>query len=116
MRLRAAKHKYGAKRVTRNEIKFPSKLEGDCYSLLNSLKESGKILFFLRQIPIDLQGGVKHVVDFMAFTNTEVYFIESKGRDLPLSVLKRKQSEERLGVQIHVVHKPEEILSVLFPA
>lgn len=117
--MRALKHKYFAKRTKRGDIKFPSKLEADCFSMLEALQNSGKILFFLRQIPVFLDGGVKHVIDFLAFGQEEAWFLESKAASksgrAPMGELKRKQAEEKLGVQIHVVTDPKQILAILFP-
>lgn len=102
-------HKYGAIKTEVNGIKFPSKLEANCYSVLKLLEKEKKVRMFLRQVPFDIGGGAKHVVDFCVFTPKHVLFIEAKGRDLSHGKLKRRQVEELYGVEIHVATKPEQI-------
>lgn len=105
MRLR---HKFNAKRCETDNIKFPSKLERDCYLALKQLQKEGKILFFLRQIGFDLPATRYHV-DFEVFYPDEVKFVESKGIDLEAGRLRRMQAEELYGIKIHVVTKPSMI-------
>ena len=113
--IRALNHKFFAKRCVRGDQKFASKLERSAFDLLTSLQNAGKILFFLSQIPIQIGGGHKYVCDYLVFTQEECYFIEVKGKMLPMSKLKLDQAEEKLGVQIHVVTDPKQILAILFP-
>ena len=110
------KHKFGATACERNSIKFPSKLERSCYDWLIGMKKRGKIRMFLRQIPFDLPGGSKHFVDFCIFTETDVLFVEAKGRDLPVGKLKRKQAEELYDVDIHVVTEPQQLEKLILAA
>lgn len=103
------KHKFGAKRCEYDGLKFPSKLEGATYLRLKHNQEKGRILFFLRQVPFDLDHG-RHYVDFCVFTQSgDVLFIESKGRDLGEGRNKRLSVEARLGIQIHVVKSANEV-------
>lgn len=106
-------HKFGAIQCTRDDIKFPSKLERGCYDILKQLIATKEILFFLRQIPFDLPGGYIHKIDFCAFTGKSVLFIEAKGRDLIVGRMKRKQVEELFNVKIHIVQNPKEIYKVI---
>ena len=110
MRLR---HKYNAVPSNRDNIKFPSKLERDCYDVLKDYKTSKNIRFFLRQIPFDIPGSAKHNVDFEVFTHGGVYFVEAKGRDLAMGKLKRLQVEEIYDIDIHVVTTPTELKTLL---
>lgn|SRR5690606_9032022 len=96
-------HKFKAHSCTTDQIKFPSKLEKDCYLTLKSLQEQKKILFFLRQIGFDLPGGYRHFVDFLVFKENTAFFVESKGRDLAVGRMKREQVEELYNIKIHVV-------------
>jgi len=107
------RHKYGAIACERDGIKFPSKLERNCFDKLKSLKNQGKIRMIIRQIPFDLPGGFKHVIDFCVFTAEHVLFIESKGRDLPMGKLKRLQVEELHDIPIYVVKDPSEISKII---
>lgn len=106
-------HKFGAKACKRREIKFPSLLERSVFDYLETLQKSKRIWFFLRQIPFDLPGGAKHVVDFMVVTRDEVLFVEAKGRDLPLGKMKRLQTEELYNIEILVVKGPYDLYDLL---
>lgn len=88
-------------------------LERDCFIVLKQLQKEGKILFFLRQIPIHISSTVKYICDFLVFTLEEVLFVEVKGRDLPLGKAKRYVAEELLNIRVHVVHKPTEIYDLV---
>ena len=111
--MRYIKHKYGAQRTQRHGVKFDSKLEANCGSVLEGMKSRGEILFYLRQVPIDLLGGIKHRVDFFVFTHDAAYFIEAKGRDLSEGKARRAMAEDAIGVEIHVVTKPEQIYGIV---
>ena len=115
--LRSAKSKFGSKLCKRGEIKFHSLLERSVFDQIVKLKEMGKILFYLMQVPVHLQGGVRHLIDFFIATPTDCYFVEvkaasAKGRS-KIGELKRKQAEEILGVQIHVVTDPVQVFGVI---
>jgi hypothetical protein len=113
MKLRSVPHKYGAKPCKRGQLKFDSILERKVWDLLESLRNSGKILFTLRQVSIDIPSG-KHHVDFLTFTTDgNAYFIEAKGRDLDAGRVRRLTSEDKLGVEIHVVTDPVQVFGVI---
>lgn len=116
MKWKSRKHKYGAKRCKRGEIKFPSILERSVYDLLTTLKNSGEVLFFLMQIPIKIGGGHKYVCDYLVFTKEECFFIEVKGKMTNEAKLKIDLAEDVLNCQIHVVYKADEILPIIFPS
>lgn len=98
------KHKFGAKRTKRDEHTFDSKLEGRYYDFLRLQEKEGSVLFFLRQIPFHLVGGVRYLADFQVFwADGEVSFIDVKGRDTPMSAMKRKQVEATYPVEIEVI-------------
>ncbi len=107
------KHKFGAKRCTRGDIKFPSQLERSIFDTLNALKVRGEVLFFLRQVSFDLPAGIRHVVDFLVFCQDRALFIEAKGKELALGKLKRQQVEELYNIDIHVVHSQQELIDVI---
>lgn len=74
------KHKYGAIRTLNDGIKFPSKKESDYYSSLKLRVAAGEVIFFLRQVPFHLPGGVRYVVDFAEFhADGSVHFVDVKG-------------------------------------
>jgi hypothetical protein len=107
------KHKYGAQKCEADGIKFPSKLERNCYQALKRLQNDGKVLFFLRQIPFDLPGNLIHRIDFQVFLPDDVLFIESKGRDLPIGKMKRLQVEDLYKVKVHIATKPSDIIDII---
>ena len=59
------------------------------------MKQSGAILFFLRQVPFHLPGGVRYVVDFVEFwAGGDVRFVDVKGFKTPEYKAKKKMVEE----------------------
>lgn len=98
------KHKFGAKRCTVDDIKFPSKLEARFFCQLKLRKQAGDVIFFLRQCPFHLPGDVKYLVDFVVFlANGDIEFIDTKGKDTPLSLAKRKMVEDLYPIKIKLV-------------
>lgn len=100
------KHKYNAKATIVDDIRFPSKMEAKYYSILKRKQELGEVVFFLMQVPFRLIGGVKYVCDFQVFlSDGTVEFIEIKGKDTPISILKRKQVMSMFPIEIKVITK-----------
>lgn len=98
------KNKYNAKPTYVDNIRFDSAKEARCYSSLSVLKKNGDIIMFLRQTPFHLEAGVVYRLDFLVFwANGEVEFIDVKGRDTPMSKLKRKQVEALYHIKIKLV-------------
>ena len=101
---RKPKHKFGAVRTKKDGINFPSKLERRYYESLLLRQQYGDVVFFLRQTSFDLPGGVRYVSDFQVFLpDGTVEFIDTKGRDTPMSIAKRKMVEELYPVTIKIV-------------
>ncbi len=98
------KHKFGAIRTERDGQKFDSKLEARYYDALKIMQKSGHVLFFLRQVPFHLPGNTKYIADFQVFLEDgTVHFIDVKGKDTPMSILKRKQVESLYPVTIEII-------------
>lgn len=98
MRLR---HKFNAVRIEADGIKFPSKKEAKYYLKYKALQEAGEIIFFLRQVPFYLSGGVKYVCDFQIFwTDGTVEFIDVKGMKTPVYTAKKKMVEATYPIKI----------------
>lgn len=115
--LKSIRNKFGAKRTKRGEKSFPSRLEARCFDVLTQLKSAGKILFILRQVPIDIPTGT-HRVDFLVYKiisdgQTECFFLESKGRDLEAGRIRRELAEIELDCQIHVITDPKQIYGII---
>jgi len=101
------KHKFSATRTTKDNVSFASKLEADYYDKLKLLKKVGKVLFFLRQVPLHLgDGKSKYVVDFVEFwSNGEVRFVDVKGFETAEFKLKKKLVESLYPIEIEIVKK-----------
>jgi len=104
--LKPKRNKYGAKKTTIDGIIFHSKLEASYYEFLKRQQQSGTILFFLRQVPITLPGPSKYIADFFIFfADGSVNFVDVKGKDTPISALKRKQVEDLYPFAIELITK-----------
>lgn len=100
------KNKYHAVPVELDNMRFDSKLEAKYYSALQVLKKAGRVEYFLRQVPFHLPGKVTDRCDFQVFwENGDVTYVDVKGRDTPMSRLKRKQVEDLYPVTIDIVSK-----------
>lgn len=106
LKKKAKRHKYGAIKTERDGIKFPSKIEARYYDKLKNLQHVGEVAFFLRQVAFDLPGKVRYVCDYQVFwMDGDITFVDIKGKDTPLSILKRKQVEAVYPVIIEVITK-----------
>lgn len=77
------RHKFHAKPTTVNGTRYDSKREAEYAAHLALLKQAGKILGWIEQVPIKLPG-TKYVVDFAVFdADGEVRFVEVKGMETP---------------------------------
>lgn len=100
------KHKFNAKQTVIDEKKFASKLEARYYNSLKIRQSAGDVVFFLMQVPFSLPGSVRYVCDFQVFlSDGSVEFVDTKGRDTPLSIAKRKIVESLYPVKIKIVTK-----------
>lgn len=98
------KHKFKARRTNVDGIKFSSKKEANRYNILKLLQKSGEILFFLRQVPFHLPGGVKYVCDFFIFwANGDVTIEDVKGFKTETYKAKKKMVEAIYPVEISEV-------------
>lgn len=102
--MQVIRHKFRAQKCESDGFKFPSKLEARYYAQLKLKQLAGEVLFFLRQVPFHLPGGVKYIADFQVFyADGSVQFIDTKGKDTPLSSSKRKIVESIYPIQIKIV-------------
>lgn len=103
-RRRIVRHKYGAQKCEFDGIKFDSKKEGRYYCELKLRVRAGEVLFFLRQVPFHLPGGVKYVVDFQEFhSDGTVRHVDVKGFQTKDFIAKKKMVESLYPVEIEVV-------------
>ena len=100
------RNKYHAIPVEQDNMRFDSKLEARYYAALKVLVRSGQVAYFLRQVPFHLPGKVTYRCDFQVFWKEGVVsYVDVKGRDTPMSRLKRKQVEDLYPVKIELVSK-----------
>ncbi|WP_298613449.1 DUF1064 domain-containing protein [uncultured Thiothrix sp.] len=100
------RHKFNAKKVEYDGIKFDSILEGDFYLHLKLQQRAGIVLFFLRQVPIHLPGGTKLVVDFQVFyTDGSCRFFDTKGVETPEFLIKKREIEHHYPFEIEVIKR-----------
>ncbi len=98
------RHKFNAKRTDVDGINFDSKKEAKYYSELKLRVRAGEVIFFLRQTPFDLLGGVKYRVDFQEFwKDGTVHFIDVKGHRTPEYIMKKKMVEAAYPIIIEEV-------------
>jgi hypothetical protein len=98
------RHKFNAKPTVVDGVRFSSKKEAAYDAQLQMAKKSGQLLFYLRQVPFALPGGVAYRCDFLEFwANGEARFVDVKGMKTPMYTLKKKQVEEIYPVTIHEV-------------
>jgi Protein of unknown function (DUF1064) len=92
--IKLLKHKFKAKVTETDGIKFPSQKEAKRYNSLKTLQNIGEVLFFLRQVPFHLPGGVKYVCDFLIFwANGSVTIEDVKGFKTESYKAKKKMVE-----------------------
>ena len=97
-------HKFGAKRTELDGIKFSSKREALVYEQLKLGVQSGDVIFFLRQTPFHLDGGVRYICDFVTFNRDgTVHFLDAKGMKTKLYITKKKMVEAKYPIEIEEV-------------
>ena len=98
------KPKYRAIPTLADGIRFASKLEAARYRELVNLWQLGIVLWFVRQVPFDLEG-CTYRADFLVVYPGRVEVEDCKGFMTPISALKIKQVESRYGIKIHLIRK-----------
>lgn len=100
------RNKFGAVATEVDGIKFPSKLEANYYAQLKLRVRAGEVLYFLRQVPFYIPGGVRYVVDFMeVHADGSVHYIDTKGKETETFKIKKKLVEHHYPVMIELVNK-----------
>ena len=97
-------HKFGAVKTECDGIKFDSKKEARYYVELKLRVASREVVFFLRQVPFHLPGGVTYRVDFVEFhADGTVHFVDVKGMRTEQYIAKKKMVENLYPVTIEEV-------------
>lgn len=98
------KNKYNAVATIVDGFRFDSKKEAEHYVSNKILIHQGLMITQLRQTSFHLPGKVIYRLDFMEFyPDGSIKFVDVKGRDTPMSKLKRKQVEELYPITITLV-------------
>lgn len=72
--------KYNAVPTVVDGFRFDSQKEARHYGQLKLAVQSGDLMYFLRQVPFHLPGGVRYVVDFVEFwRGEEPRYVDVKG-------------------------------------
>ena len=98
---RRHRHKFNARTAVSHGTKFASQKEARYYADVLLLVRSGHVLFFLRQVPFHLPGGVTYRCDFAVFySDGIVRFIDVKGMKTRSFIDKKKMVEDLYPVEI----------------
>ena len=99
-------HKFHAKPQKIEGRHFASKAEAAYYHKLKAAQTSGDLLFFLRQVPLDLPGSTKYIVDFLEFwSDGSILFTDVKGFETEVFKIKLRQVHEMYPFEINIVKK-----------
>jgi len=125
-------HKYGAKEVWYDGIRFPSIGEGNRYLFLRDEARAGRISDLRLQVHYELypavfeqktitrgprkgetvnsrllEEGITYVADFVYRLPDGREVVEDfKGMQTPVFKIKRRLMRERLGIRVHIVTRP----------
>lgn len=103
-----SKSKYGNVRAEYKDMRFDSQLEADYCKYLDNQNDD-KLLYYLRQVPFHLPGGVIYRVDFMEVWNIAedvlIKYTDTKGYMTAQSKMKIKMTESLYPVNINIVKK-----------
>lgn len=96
--------KYNAQPTVVDGIRFDSKAEARYYEQLKLRVAAGEVLYFHRQVRIELPGGVRYVVDFQEFhADGTTHYVDVKGVETPMFKTKKRQVEALYPIQIECV-------------
>ena len=94
-------HPFKAKSQEEESSHFASRREWNHYLTLKTIQDLGEIIFFLRQVPLHIPGGMKYVCDFVVFwANGDVTFEDVKGFKTELCKVKKKLIEHHYPLKI----------------
>ena len=104
--------KYRNEPIVVDGKRFDSRLEADFYAVLNQAYTAGSVRWFVRQVPFELQGGVRYRADFLVVWRADdpgnsfdrglcrVEVIDCKGLVTQEAINKFKQVEAGYGVKV----------------
>lgn len=97
------KSKYRNVPTVTHGIRFDSKLEARYYEQLSLRWVAGDVLWFVRQVNFDLEGGVRYRADFLVRTRDGVDVVDTTGLMTQAKKNKLKQMKARYGIEVQVV-------------
>lgn len=83
--------------------RFDSKLECRYYEQLLLRWKAGEVLWFIRQVNFELEGGVVYRADFVEVTTGKVEVVDTTGVLTPAKANKLKQMKARYGIEVQLV-------------
>lgn len=84
--------------------RFDSKLERDYYEQLLLRCKANEVLWFVRQVTFELEGGVEYRADFLVvLAMGDVEVIDTTGVMTQVKANKLKQMKARHGIEVKVV-------------
>lgn len=99
-----AKSKYKAQPTIVDGIRFASKREARRYSELVQMQRAGQVVYFLRQVPFHLPGGIIYRADFVVFYPNNSHDVEDvKGVRTKEYLMKKRLVESSYPVKIREV-------------
>jgi hypothetical protein len=100
--------KYRNRRDKRDGYGFDSKAEARYYDQLRLLVAAGEVLFYARQVPIDLGAGKVYRVDFIViYADGRIRFVDVKGHETKVFKLKKALVEDKWPITIDIVKAKE---------
>jgi hypothetical protein len=100
----AKKPKYRNKRCQSADGQwFDSQLERDYYQQLLLRWKVGDVLWFIRQVNFELEGGVRYRADFLVVTPAAVEVVDTTGVMTQAKANKLKQVKARYGIDVQIV-------------
>ena len=98
--------KYRNVRTEIGDVRFPSLGEAKLFIHLLAQKRAGEVLYFLRQVPFHLPGGVVYRLDFLvAYPDGKLRFLDFKGAETPMFRLKKTQVEALYPINIECIRR-----------
>lgn len=96
--------KYNSKKTEYNGVRYDSIKEARYAQELDLRVKAGEVVFFLRQVPLHLPGGVTYRVDFQEFhSDGTVHFVDVKGMKTQMYIAKKKMVEATYPIIIEEV-------------
>ncbi len=101
---KSPRHKFNAIRTEYNGFNYSSKAEARYAAELDLRIKAKDVVFYLKQTPFHLPGGIKYVCDFQVFlSDGTVEFVDVKGMSTLTFKAKKKMVEAIYPVTIQVV-------------